>query len=169
MSTAQPTPENSSQSPPSDFASWHPKLQRFYLYWKKLHPPGRLPGRQHFDPLDIPDLLAALWLLDVQREPFRLRYRVVGTRIIEAIGREVTGMWLDQAHPHLVNDAAYFDRYRTIVETRTPNRRRGKPKAWAQDEYREVENLAAPLASDGETVDMILMFSVFHYRDGRSE
>ena len=168
MSTSQSTPK-STREVPSDFSIWHPKLQRFYLYWQRIRPPGRLPGRQHFDPLDIPDLLPGLWLLDLQREPFRLRYRVVGTRVIDAIGREVTGMWLDEAHPHLVNDDEYFARYRTIAETKTPDRRRGRPKAWTPDEYREVENLAAPLASDGETVDVIMMLSVFHYPDGTSE
>lgn len=168
MSNSELTPDNS-QDTPSDFPSWHPKLQRIYRYWQNIHPPGKLPGRQHLDPLHIPDLLPGLWLLDVQQEPFRLRYRLVGTRISEAIGREVTGLWLDEAHPHLVNDEAYFGRYRRIAETKALSRRRGKPKAWTTDEYREVENLALPLATDGETVDMILMLSVFHYRDGTSE
>lgn len=151
---------------PPDFASWHPKLQRFYRYWLKIHPPQGLPGRRHLDPLDIPELLPSMWLLDVQLDPFRLRYRLVGTRVVDAIGREVTGQWIDEAHPHLVGDPAYFERYRGIAETGVPSRRRGKVKAWTPDDYRQIENLAVPLASDGQTVDVIAVLTIFHFPDG---
>lgn len=151
---------------PAEFASWHPKLQRFYRYWRQIHPPQGLPGRCHLDPLAIPDLLPGMWLLDVQPDPFRLRYRLVGTRIVDAIGREVTGQWVDEAHPHLVGDPAYFERYRTVAETGLPSWRRGKVKAWTPDDYREIENLAVPLASDGRTVDVITVVTVFHFPDG---
>src|SRR5271165_4367368 len=84
---------------------WHPLVQLAYEHWRSLHPATGLPGRQHLDPFEIPRrLLSGIWLLDVQREPFRLRYRLAGTAIVRAIGREVTGQWLDDAHPHLKTD-----------------------------------------------------------------
>ena len=129
----------------------------------------RLPARRHFDPLAIPDLLPGVWLLDVQQNPFRIRYRLVGTRVVDAIGREVTGMWVDEAHPHLVSDQDFFSRYRTVAETKTPSRRRGRAKAWLLEDYRQIENLAVPLAADGTTVDMIGVITVFHYPDGTSD
>ena len=154
---------------PNDFAIWHPKLQRMYRYWESRRPgPGLLPGRQHIDPLDIPDLLPGIWLLDVQHEPFRLRYRLVGTRIVEAIGREVTGRWLDEAHPHLAPHSGYVQRYRTVVETRFPSRRRGKAMLWQHEDYREIENTIYPLATDGTKVDLLLILTVVYRTDGSS-
>ena len=38
-------------------AAWHPKTRRVHDYWREIHPGKNLPGRQHFDPLDIPDLM----------------------------------------------------------------------------------------------------------------
>lgn len=155
--------------PPSGFASWHPKLQHFYQYWRHIHPPQGLPGRHHFDPLAIASLLPNVWLLDVQRDPFRLRYRLVGTRIVDAIGCEVTGRWLDEAHPHLLSDPNFFSRYRAVTESKIPSHRRGRPRAWMPEDYREIENLAVPLAADGEAVDMLAMLTVFYRPDGTWE
>ena len=149
--------------------TWHPKLQRLLRYWRSIHPPGGLPGRQHLDPMAIVDLLPGLWLLDVQRAPFRLRYRLVGTRIVESIGREVTGEWLDEAHPHVATEVDFFARYRRVVETGVPNRRRGAAKLWAHADYREVENAIFPLASDGRSVDMLMVLTVLYRADGSSE
>jgi hypothetical protein len=43
-------------TPETDTSSWNPKVLRFLDYWLSLKPAEGLPGRQHFDPLDIPDL-----------------------------------------------------------------------------------------------------------------
>jgi hypothetical protein len=100
---------------------WHPKVARFFLYWRSIHPASGLPGRQHFEPLAIHSLLPGIWLLDIQREPFRLRYRLAGTEAVEAIGAEVTGQWMDEAHAVVAREPAHMDRYRTVVEQRVPS------------------------------------------------
>jgi hypothetical protein len=164
MTASNPIPEDQRLEP----QTWHPKLQRILAYWQQIHPPQGLPGRRHVDPIAIADVLPGVWLLDVQREPFRLRYRLVGTRIVEAIGREVTGQWLDEAHPHLANDSVYIGRYRKVVETAEPSRRRGTAKIWLHDDYREIENVVLPLASDGKNVDMLMVLTVLHRHDGTS-
>ena len=60
-------------------------------YLAGVAPPGRLPGRQHIDPVDFPTLLPFVNLVDVEREQgegeqgardagrMRFRYRLVGT------------------------------------------------------------------------------------------
>lgn len=153
---------------PRDFENWHPKLQRLFRYWESICPAQTLPGRQHFDPLAVADLLPGIWLLDVQPEPFRLRYRLVGTRIVEAIGQETTGLWMDEAHPHLLAHKHYFDRYQEVVGTRIPSRRRGPARMWTHHDYREIENVILPLASDGTTVDVLLVMTVMYRLDGTS-
>ncbi len=141
---------------------WHPKIARFFLYWRKIHPASGLPGRQHFDPLAIHSLLPGVWLLDIQPEPFRLRYRLVGTEAVEAIGSEVTGQWMDVAHTAVAQGAAYMDRYRAVAEQGFPSWRRGVPRLWTHKKYATLENMVVPLAADGVTVDLLACLTVFH-------
>ncbi len=141
---------------------WHAKIARFFLYWRSIHPPQGLPGRAHLDPLAIPTLLPGIWLLDVQHEPFRLRYRLAGTETVEAIGAEVTGRWMDEVNPHLTRESGYLDRYRAIVAQRLPSWRRGPPLLMSQ-RVRTIENIVVPLAADGVTVDMLAALTVFDF------
>ncbi len=145
----------------------HQRLQRAYLYWRSLHPaPAALPGRQHLDPLEIVDLLPHVTMIDVQPEPFRLRYRLVGTRYIEVLGREVTGQWVDEAHARR-NDR-FLGRCREIVASGVPSWRWGRPNLWENDSVAGVENLVMPLAADGATVDLLFVVSVFFQDDARA-
>ena len=146
-----------------DTADWHPRLVELYRYWRSIHPAHGLPGRQHLDPAAIPHLLSTIWMLDVRREPLRFRYRLVGTRIRERAGRELTGLWLDEAHPTTWQNPQAAARLEALVRTGIPSRRRGKPTLfYAHRDWREVENLMLPLATDGKTIDVILVITVFH-------
>lgn len=141
---------------------WHPKIARFFLYWRSIHPASGLPGRQHFDPLAIHSLLPGIWLLDIQRHPFRLRYRLAGTEAVEAIGSEVTGKWMDEAHVTVAQEPAYMERYRAVVEQGVPSWRRGVPRLWTHKKYTMLENIVVPLATDSVTVDLLACLTVFH-------
>jgi hypothetical protein len=144
---------------------WHPKISQFFLYWRSIHPSQGLPGRTHLDPLAIPALLPGIWLLDVQHEPFRLRYRLAGTEVVEAIGAEVTGRWMDEMNPQLSRDSEYLQRYRDIVEGHLPSWRRGPPLLMSQ-RVRTIENIVVPLATDGVTVDLLAGLTVFDFDPG---
>lgn len=137
--------------------TWKPRIRRLHDYWRAIHPPEGLPGRQHFDPMAVTDLLPHIWLLDVQLEPFRLRYRLTGTAMVESHRRELTGLWLDEAHPHLNNLPDYNARYRRVVAERQPSWRRGRP--FMDHHHRIVENIVLPLATDGCRVDILLCIS----------
>jgi hypothetical protein len=141
-------------------------LRVFYDYWRAIHPATGLPRRQDFDPTRVPDLLPGIWLLDVQHVPFRLRYRLVGTRIVTAIGREVTGLWLDEAHRHIAGEAWYLERYRRVVTSAVPSRRRGRVLLWRHDDYRAMENLVVPFADDGSTPNILAVLTVLYRFDG---
>jgi len=134
-----------------------------------IRPPGRLPGRQHFDPLDIYKVMPRVWMLDVVREggDIRLKYRLVGTKEVDTLKRDVTGKWLDEVHPHLQHASAALARYRFMVETGRPTYRKG-PVIFAHDpDHRIVENCMAPMARDGTTVDMIAICSAQFRLDGK--
>jgi len=144
---------------------WHPRLRDLYEYWKVIHPPGGLPGRQDFDPADIPDLLPNIWMLDVQHEPFRLRYRLVGTSIACSAPGGLTGRWLDDVRPEITDMPGYFDRHRAVVETKIPSWRRGPSRFQLDPAFASLDNLFLPMARDGQSVDMILAGTVYYRLD----
>ena len=158
-------------SPATDRSTWNPLIARFFDYWLSIAPAGRLPGRQHFDPLDIVELMPRVWLLDVVRTPAgpRFRYRLVGTREVQTLEREVTGRWLDEAHPHLKETPSGFARFNHIAETGKPTYRKGRVLFIHHKDDRIVENCILPMARDGALVDMIAGCSVLYRSTGKED
>jgi hypothetical protein len=154
----------------TDRSGWNPKVSRFFDYWRAIAPEGRLPGRQHFDPLAIRQMMPRIWILDVVRGhagySYRYRYRLVGTRQVEIFGRELTGEWMDEAHPHLVQRPEIMARYRYMGEHGVPTYRRGHISFVREREFSVTENCQVPLARDGVTVDMIVAFAVLYRENG---
>lgn len=138
-----------------------PKIKTLFDYWRSIQPEaGRLPGRQHFDPLDIPQLLPSIWMVDVRREPLRFRFRLVGTEIVKFTGRDCTGLWLDQAYPDYVNTAA-FAVHRECAATGVPVYRKGGVLSDPRRSHVQAERLYLPLAANGRDVDILLVMTLF--------
>jgi len=148
-----------SQAIPDDC---HPKVRAIYDYWMSVHPKGGgLPGRQHIDPVDIPLLLPNIWLIDVYREPYRFRFRLVGTLVVDYAGEDNTGKWFDERWPDF-DSSVFVD----VVESGQPSWSRGRSKMRPEKNYYELERVRFPLATDGKTVDMILSLTVFFDSEG---
>ena len=139
----------------------HEDIRRLYDYWCSIAPDGRLPGRQQFEPMDIPDLLPNIWLIEVHREPLRFWRRLVGTRIEEFAGRSLTKGWVADSVDG-ARQSSVHKNLAEVVETGQPSWRRGKSLIKFEKDFSEIERLFLPLASDGETVDMILAITVFY-------
>jgi hypothetical protein len=146
---------------PEDTIPFDPDLRRLYDYWRAIAPEGRLPGRVHFDPLDVPSLLPRISLLEVHRAPLRYRFRVAGTFLVQFYKFDPTGQWYDEAFAGRPI-AGVLERFAIAAEEGVPVWRRGPAVVAPQSEWRTVESLVLPLASDGVTVDMILGATVVH-------
>lgn len=142
----------------SDFAVLDPKYVGLFDYLESKAPPGRLPGRQHFDVLDVPELMGFLNLVEVHRDRgLRFRFRLHGTVQTQAAGREVTGLFVEQAViPEFV--ARINANMTTVVETRRPVYDRFQ-MPHPNRRFIDSERVYYPLAADGETVDMILILN----------
>src|SRR3546814_10590958 len=54
------------------------------------------PRRADIDPVEIPRLMPYVLIADIEHAPFRVRFRLVGTKVVEATGFEFTGKYLDE-------------------------------------------------------------------------
>jgi hypothetical protein len=134
-------------------------------YWNRLRGDRRMPARSDVDPLGIPrPALAFTMLIDViwdqpeAPETPRLRYRLIGTGVVDAReGMEPydpTGWYLDQI-PHRQGDLARR-LYRQVALATAPDYHTG---AYALDHPRlagTYHRLAMPLSNDAARVDMLL-------------
>jgi len=139
----------------------HPRFQRLASYLAGKAPPGKLPGRQHIDPLEIPDLLPHLMLIDVVPQrvgPARYRIRLVGTEVVAIQGTDGTGRYVEDILT--ADEGAEIRRgYEEILRSRQPQYRRGMVAAHGR-EHILYERIAFPLATDGEHVDMLIFVFV---------
>ncbi len=143
--------------PPADCDA---RIRRLYDYWRSIHPAdGGLPGRRHVEPLHLPELLRWLCLVDIQREPLRFRYRLIGTGQVQAMRRDLTGQWIDAALPGFERSAGYADF--AAVAAGDIRYRRGAPDIPLENGDALMERLLLPLARDGRSVDMILGMTLY--------
>jgi len=136
-----------------------PLLADLHGYWLKKRGAGAMPRRRDIDPLD-PELrphLGFVVLTDVVA-PERFRFRLVGSLLAEAVGRDSTGKYLDEVY-----SPADYERmilaYRWVVAHRAPLRVTGNLRH-ANRAWISMESVDLPLSSDGRGVDMILTRSV---------
>jgi hypothetical protein len=139
----------------------HEDIKDLYQYWSGLAPSGVLPGRRHFDPLEIPHLLPNVWLIDVHRDPFRFWRRLVGTRIEEFAGRSLVNGWVADTLDE-DRQSGVHKNLTDVVLTGQPSWRRGKSLIRYEKGFSELERIYLPLAEDGGTVDMILAMTLFY-------
>jgi hypothetical protein len=156
---------------PSDQAeidAWHPHIVDLHQYWRGLRSQrsGALPARRSLDPAAMPrQALAHVWILDWHADPPRLRFRLLGTKLVEFFGRELAGKWVDEVFPEIAGNHPVLLRHQMVAGTRTPHWRKGPPQV-EHNYVSLIESIALPLAADGEHVDGFLMQSRFYRRDG---
>ena len=131
-------------------------IAEFDRYWNDKRRQGRLPGRADIDPSELRTLLPNIVLLDLEPEPFRVRIRLVGTKIVQFRG-DNTGKYLDQL---VTMDPGRRDHY--IAEMRVVAAR--ARAAFACDQvvtrFGAVHEIYAgiwPLATDGHKVDKLVV------------
>ncbi len=118
-----------------------------------------MPARQDIEPLDLKSHLGRLHFIDVEYDPFRLRYRLIGTTTTEKLNRDMTGRYFDEIYPpHILSDA--LAAYHWLTENRKPLRQFGNA-LYADKSIYEFELINLPLSDDGERVNMVLGELVF--------
>lgn len=100
-----------------------PEQQDLFDYWRSKSgdgSDGHCPRRIDIRPGEMRALLPSISLYDViESEPLRLRVRLAGTRLRDYLGRETTGLMLDELEQG--DTRAYWDvAYREVIRSRRP-------------------------------------------------
>lgn len=116
------------------------------------------PKRSAIDPLEIRQLPPYPVIVGLEQAPFRVRYRLVGTRAVESHGADFTNRYLDECG--FLIKTELMESYRRTAAERAPvylsfERMR---EGWPHDQGRSgaSESGFYPLSSDGTTVDMAI-------------
>ncbi|MGH6931006.1 MAG: PAS domain-containing protein [Dongiaceae bacterium] len=132
-----------------------PLLAEVYGYWDAKRGHRRMPSRADIDPAELRPYIANLLLVDVRHEPFKLTYRLVGTREVKARGGDPTGK---DVAGHFIGDSwdAMHFKYRYAVE------QRGfiydeDPAPTSTSRVHELASLFLPLSPDDDTVNMVMV------------
>ena len=71
------------------------RVRALYRYWQSKCHEGLLPSRAAIDPTEIPQLLPYLVIAEIEASPLRVRYRLVGTQVVEDHGSDFTNRYLE--------------------------------------------------------------------------
>lgn len=136
-------------------------LKQGYDYWTAKRGQRLMPSRADIDPIEIPQLLPWLYLVDVLEEGGadlsgggRFKVRLVGTGITKVLGRDITALSFEEAY-----EDSYYD---MMVGIYTELCRRKIPcvRMWQSPhpEQGEISFRSAifPLSANGRDVNMAL-------------
>ncbi len=114
-----------------------------------------IPGREDISPAEMVAFLPNILLLDVQKEPLDFRFRLVGTHIVPLLARDYTGEWMSSIDI-LKAPGTVWGNCRKAVESAQPVYA-FTPYVGPKKDILDVEDLILPLASDGQSVDMLMV------------
>jgi hypothetical protein len=136
------------------------KLRSIYRYWDGKRAGRAMPSRADIDPADLKPHLPQIVLLDVEPDPLRFRYRLVGTEVTRVrrgtSKSDPTGTYVDEVTHHQ-GTLAVLAHYRRVVTERKPSLDHGDYAPDPDRPWARFTRLVMPLSRDGKTVDMLLV------------
>jgi len=132
---------------------------QLYQYWLLKKGENRAPARSDIDPLDFQNLLPNIFLFDVIKDPLDYRMRLVGTRIVQVMERDCTGMLFDEIYKgeRALKVREDYDWVAKKMEPVYSEITAG----WMNRDFLTYYRLMLPLSSDNSDVDMMLGLTTF--------
>ncbi|MGD1876158.1 MAG: PAS domain-containing protein [Kiloniellaceae bacterium] len=133
-------------------------LKVLFAYWQELRRGRTAPARADIDPSRIVPVLPHIGLFDVEENPRRYRIRLIGTRIVNWYGCDMTGRYLDELD-FGTGPAFTFSTLDQVVDKIVPGYMSGE---YTKQDGRTIryERLYLPLSNDSKTVNMLIGASV---------
>lgn len=134
------------------------RYEQLMALWQSKRAGRRYPARADYDVLELRPWLGDLELVEVERggdRTHRFRYRLVGTRITDIDGIDVTGRYAHEVFIDNYNNVV--DEYEEVLATGQPCLRDHSLLLSRRGLYRTYHKLVLPLAGDHETIDMLMV------------
>lgn len=135
-------------------------------FWLSKFHGDRRPRKSDMDALEIgtrnPGILRQLCLYDVQRNPYRFLYRLVGGAIPDAGGRAKPGLYIDEVDASGSVDAELIK----VCETGVPWYKNGPSMIAHRTHIAAIEALTVPLNGETDRIDFLMSCSVYHWEKG---
>ena len=93
-------------------------LQR---HWGGVRGTRSMPRREQIDPVELVPWLPYVSIMELHYDPFRVRYRVVGTEVARILGEDFSNRWLDETGWGASAIALNRLLYERVAETRIPS------------------------------------------------
>jgi hypothetical protein len=139
----------------------NPKFRDLRAYWDAKRGTRAMPRRADIDPLDLPAHLGWLVIVEVLAGPERFRFRLVGTKVVDAYGRDSTGKTVEQVFRDDPAGGRFLSElFGAVVERQAAIRARGPIRPTHQI-LRGSDALLLPLDAGDGTVGMILIEQSF--------
>ena len=90
-----------------------------HAWWCRKGGPSAVPDRSVVDPLELKALLPNILIAEVEHDPFRVRYRLQGTKVTEITGIDITGHYLDELLS-VEPDQPWQEHYLAVYRSRRP-------------------------------------------------
>jgi hypothetical protein len=135
-----------------------PAILRLLAYWNARRGVRFAPARADIDPADITALLPDIMMVDVLDGGRDFRFRLIGTRIVEGVGRDSTGRLFSELYADQPEARRRLgDRFQRVLRLRQPVFSRGRIYWVAERGHKSFESAHLPLSADGQNVDIILI------------
>jgi|SRR5579859_2883464 hypothetical protein len=143
-----------------------PLHRQMYAYWQQKRGARRMPSRGEIDPTEIPRLLPNLLISEYVPEgkDGRWRYRLAGTAVATAFGRNPTGRFIDELTKG--DYRAFIERIHALVRDERRALFCASEYTGARDLRMSAKRLLLPLTTDGDHVDQIISLLIFRLGTG---
>jgi len=141
-----------------------PQLTRAAALWEAKRGSRTMPARTDLTIRDLKFALPNLTFMDIVRggEQLRFRVRMMGS-VLDELVAPVTGRFIDEVvPPHFAGK--WLAQWMPAVDGRKLRRAAGRVE-FAGRRWYVAESLYAPLASDGETPDILMVVAFYHAID----
>ncbi len=134
----------------------------FRNYWEMQRAGRSIPERAQFTPESLFPWLGHILIVDVIDGGRDFFYRIVGTEIVSAAGRDLSRKYVSECD-YDIGTEAMLTRYRNAAAQESPIFRKGAIQWAVTGTFLDFESITAPVSRGRQSVDQLI--TVIDYSD----